>query len=144
MVGFPGSTRVWTLTLMTNSGSFHKTRCQNMTFHLNSTTCCSSLKRRRKGFVWCLARYMKSSFADFLCGPFNGHHHLHGDELNGSKLGRQSRAGNLLGTCGLRCAHEESCQGQAASLVFLLDTIFFFSSWLPSLTKSSLWWITWG
>ena len=25
-----------------------------------------------------------------------------------------------------------------------IDTIFIFSSWLPSLTKSSLWWTTWG
>ena len=27
---------------------------------------------------------------------------------------------------------------------FLLNAIFIFSSWLPSLTKSSLWWTTWG
>ena len=145
MIGFPGSTRVWTLILMMNSGSFHKMRCQNMIFHLNSIMCCSSLKRIRKGFVWCLARYMKSYSADFLCGSFNGDHHLHGDELNGSKLGGQSRVGNLLGTCGLRCAHEKSCQGwSVSSSVSLLDNNFISSSWLPSLTKFSLWWITWG
>ena len=70
------------------------------------------ITNKKKGVVWIFHKYIKSFPTDFLYGPFYGHNDVHGDELDGPHLGRQGRAGRLLGACGFCCTHEESCKGK--------------------------------